>query len=213
LLIDNKIKAPSQIASIESLVPVFRKIKITVDNLRNKIKKNNETSKNIVSEKLILKNEIWKFIVDEINDDLKTYDRAIEGIGKGKQKIEILIKQESDQINELSKQIRLKEAEVTSVVHTANEINNILALFGFTNFRLMESTEKGFYQIVREDGSIAKETLSEGEYRFITFLYFYRLLKGSTEGSGITRDKVVVFDDPISSLDSDVLFVYNSPHP
>jgi wobble nucleotide-excising tRNase len=52
--------------------------------------------------------------------------------------------------------------------------------------------------------------LSEGERSFITFLYFYHLLKGSESESGVTTDRVVVFDDPVSSLDSDVLFIVGS---
>jgi len=75
---------------------------------------------------------------------------------------------------------------------------------------LSEASEKGFYKIVREDLSEVKETLSEGEYTFITFLYFFQLLKGSLKDSGISKDTVVVFDDPISSLDSNVLFVVSN---
>jgi wobble nucleotide-excising tRNase len=36
------------------------------------------------------------------------------------------------------------------------------------------------------------------------------MLAGSTSGSGTTADKVVVFDDPVSSLDSDVLFIVSA---
>jgi wobble nucleotide-excising tRNase len=50
-------------------------------------------------------------------------------------------------------------------------------------------------------------TLSEGEKTFVTFLYFYHLLKGSDSESGMTTNRVVVFDDPVSSLDSDVTFI------
>nr|WP_309144711.1 AAA family ATPase [Bacillus sp. EB600] len=49
--------------------------------------------------------------------------------------------------------------------------------------------------------------MSEGEKTFITFLYFYHLIKGSNSTKQITVDKVIVIDDPISSLDSDILFI------
>lgn len=52
--------------------------------------------------------------------------------------------------------------------------------------------------------------MSEGERSFVTFLYFYHLLKGSESDSGITNNRVVVFDDPVSSLDSDILFIVSS---
>lgn len=66
------------------------------------------------------------------------------------------------------------------------------------------------YKLIRADGADAKETLSEGEKNFVTFLYFYHLLKGSDSETGITRDRIVVFDDPVSSLDSDILFIVSS---
>jgi wobble nucleotide-excising tRNase len=86
----------------------------------------------------------------------------------------------------------------------------LLSSFGFTGFSLAKSEMEGYYKIVRANGIDAKETLSEGEKTFITFLYFYHLLKGSNSESGITTNRVVVFDDPVSSLDSDVLFMVSS---
>lgn len=83
-------------------------------------------------------------------------------------------------------------------------------MFGFKGFSLALAPEKGHYKIVRNDGSDAKETLSEGEYNFITFLYFYHKLNGSTEATGITREKIVVIDDPVSSLDSSVLLIIST---
>lgn len=56
----------------------------------------------------------------------------------------------------------------------------------------------------------SSKSLSEGEKNFVTFLYFYHVLKGSQTESGMTADKVVVIDDPVSSLDSDVLFIVSS---
>jgi wobble nucleotide-excising tRNase len=64
--------------------------------------------------------------------------------------------------------------------------------------------------LCRADGSDAQGTLSEGERGFITFLYFFHLLKGSTSEAGLNTDRVVVFDDPASSLDSDILFIVSS---
>ena len=62
--------------------------------------------------------------------------------------------------------------QLTSVLPSINEINTLLKSFGFTNFQLAESDEKGNYKIVRENGEDANETLSEGEKTFITVLVF-----------------------------------------
>ena len=83
--------------------------------------------------------------------------------------------------------------------------------FGFKNFSLRTTGEENeLYEIVRADGASATATLSEGEKNFITFLYFYYLVRGSTEESGVVQNRVVVIDDPVSSLDSDVLFVVSN---
>ena len=102
----------------------------------------------------------------------------------------------------LDAQLKAKEASITSVKPTIDEINRILFSFGFTSFKLAVAGERGdMYRIVRLDGSDAAKTLSEGERSFITFLYFYHMLAGSTSGTGSTVEKVAVFDDPVSSLD------------
>jgi wobble nucleotide-excising tRNase len=66
------------------------------------------------------------------------------------------------------------------------------------------------YQIKRKDGTLAEHTLSEGEITFLTFLYFLQLTKGGLSQETVSSERVVVIDDPISSLDSSVLFVVSS---
>lgn len=93
---------------------------------------------------------------------------------------------------------------------TKDTINALLNSFGFTSFSIDIVDEKGHYKICRSNGDDASRSLSEGEKTFITFLYFYSLIKGAQASSGITQPRVVAFDDPISSLDSDILYIVSS---
>jgi wobble nucleotide-excising tRNase len=79
---------------------------------------------------------------------------------------------------------------------------------GFNRFHL-ETTDSviGGYQIVRNDGSLAVDSLSEGEKSFICFTYFWESLRGSSSSGNQPENVVAVIDDPISSLDSDTLFM------
>lgn len=52
--------------------------------------------------------------------------------------------------------------------------------------------------------------MSEGEVTFITFLYFLQLAKGSVDKDTISEERILIIDDPISSLDSNVLFIVSS---
>lgn len=82
--------------------------------------------------------------------------------------------------------------------------------FGFRGFELAQADNNRCYKLIRINGSDAMATLSEGERTFVSFLYFYYLLKGSTSETGTANNRVVVFDDPVSSLDSDILFIVSS---
>ena len=209
-LIDGKIKSPSIVVKLETLDKLFEKASQIIDTYIIAITANNKLVANIGIEERKLKSEIWKFIANDTLVDITAYNNTASDIQKGKKSIVDSANEKKKEKDELEKQIKEAETKITSITHTINEIDKILKLFGFTNFSIAEAEEKGTYKIVREDGTDCKETLSEGEYTFITFLYFYQLLKGSTEESGTTKDKIVVIDDPISSLDSNVLFVVSN---
>jgi wobble nucleotide-excising tRNase len=170
-------------------------------------KTNNDTVTNLAAQKKELISQIWKRILEDsktaaqgIITKKTGIEAAISGISNGLQK-------KQDEVQAVSQEIETLERKITSIKPTLEDINKSLLSFGFSNFSLTESDTSGFYKIIRADGSNAKETLSEGEKSFITFLYFYQLIKGSFETSGSTTQRVVVFDDPVSSLDSDVLFI------
>lgn len=113
-------------------------------------------------------------------------------------------------VGKLTTEISELEKDLTSTAPSKDGINNILTSFGFDNFRIADAEEEGYYRIVRPDGRPAQDTLSEGERTFITFLYFYQLIQGSTSKSGLSDPRIVVFDDPVSSLDSKILFIVST---
>lgn len=208
-IIDEKVKSPSNVVQLKSLSADLAKAQEYINSYRKIIESNNFTAKNIDNEKTKLKSEIWRFVAHELSADIATYKKTLTGLQAGQKSIQDKIDQREAAKQNLEAEITEKEASSTSILHTKNEINKILKSFGFINFSISEA-DNGFYKIVRQNGVDAKETLSEGEYSFITFLYFYQLLKGSTKESGLSGDKVIVIDDPISSLDSNVLFIVSN---
>ncbi len=105
------------------------------------------------------------------------------------------------EISNLEKQIKIVKPTVAA-------INKLLESFGFNGFRLAPTVNEKHYKIVREDGSSAKEILIEGERNFIVFLYLYHLINGVLNpDENINEYKIVVFDVPVSILDSDLLFI------
>lgn len=90
-------------------------------------------------------------------------------------------------------------------------INSILQQYGFTNFSIqLVAPDSNFYRIQRADGSFVNDTLSEGEVTFVTFLYYMQLAYRQHAEEDTYSKKILVIDDPISSLDEEVLGVVSS---
>ena len=211
LRIEEKRRESSKPIELDSLKNVLVAVKTLIEEANSGIEKHNMLISNIDAKRTELTGQVWRYLLDhEINSDLASFTKKEEEIQKGIAgiKAQIAVKTKERQTKE--QEIKTLEKDATSIQPTIDNINDILRLYGFTDFILKKSNQNRFYKIQRLDGSDAKETLSEGEKSFITFLYFYHLLEGSETESGMTSDRVVIFDDPVSSLDSDILFIVSN---
>lgn len=208
IAIQSKIETPSKIISIKPLQEILNKINKIIDDFNGIIKNNNAILADQNKAKKQCQLLVWHFFINQINDTLSDYNKQLSGLNKGIKNIDAHINQLNQNIRDCDAKIKEKESKLTSVIPTVIAINKILEGLGFTNFSLAENNDKpGTYLIIRPDGTDASRTLSEGEHNFISFLYFYHLCFGSQTNTGITNDKILVIDDPISSMDSNALFI------
>ena len=206
--IQSKVEAPSKIIRVAPLEDILVKINSFITGFNDKIKENNRTVANQKDAKQRCQELIWHFFIDVLKDDLAEYSKNKAGVEKGIRALEEKIAEDEKKIYQLEQDIKEEEAKLTSVLPTVEKINRILTSFGFCGFSLAENKDKlGTYVLMRQDGKDASRTLSEGEYNFISFLYFYHLCFGSQTNEGISDDRIIVIDDPVSSLDSNVLFI------
>lgn len=208
VVIQSKIETPSKPVALSPLKDILGRINEIIKGFNVSINRNNDIIANQNNAKKDCQRLIWRFFVEQLKDILREYSKKKSGVERGIKQVEDKIRGYVENINNYGEKIKEKEAQLTSVVPTVNAINKILDGFGFNGFSLAENPNKlGTYIIIRPDGTDASRTLSEGEHNFISFLYFYHLCFGSQTNTGITDDKILVIDDPISSLDSNVLFV------
>lgn len=205
-----KRKEVSQVVELESLVNVAAAIKGLIDSANVLVEDHNKMVANLTQERSALTSQVWKYVLEELKTDLATYKTTRDGLDKAITAVNGQIAAATTDKTMKSSEIRELEKQTTSVQPTIDAINALLMSFGFQGFSLAKTASGTSYKLIRSDGSDAKATLSEGEKTFVTFLYFFHLLKGSVSDSGITTDRVVVFDDPVSSLDSDILFIVGS---
>jgi len=210
-LILRKIKEPSRSITLQDTKPQIIEIVELISKANQEIEKHNRVVLNYSREKRRLISDIWTFIISQYSDILQEFTRKEAGMIQEIDNLKTQLIKLRNQYKKLETEIKEANKNITSVQPTVDAINDILKSYGFSNFEIVPSTEnENQYQIKRQDGSIAETTLSEGEITFITFLYFLQLAKGSKNVENILEDRILIIDDPISSLDSNILFVVSS---
>lgn len=210
-LLNSKLKEPSRSIELTSTKEQLEDIEKLISTANVSIKKHNDIVDNYATERNNMVNEIWKFIIEDNCTHIEYFVKHKNGLQKGIDNITKNVTELRDEWKKLDKEIKELTKNVTSIQPSVDEINQTLKSFGFQNFEIVPSKiGTNQYQIQREDGELAESTLSEGEITFITFLYYLQLVKGSTNETEITDERILVIDDPISSLDSNVLFVVSS---
>ncbi len=207
--IAEKVKEPSKTVSLEDTDTLLLEIGAMIDEINKLVKANND----VVAEKRSSKNrckiEIIQFFASLLAADVKSYldkvarlNKELDAITARGQQLRKDLTTLNGEISELNKHNANTEAAIDS-------INKILRDSGFQGFslRAKEGVEN-VYEVIREDGSVA-EKLSEGERNFIAFLYFYHQVRGSMSSEEL-KEKIVVIDDPVSSMDSTALFLVSA---
>jgi wobble nucleotide-excising tRNase len=210
-LLENKKKEPSTPVSLQPIADLVSSLTTQIEAANTAIASHNALVDNHAAEETRLIAEIWKCLLEENKDTINKYSRSKSGLDKAVNSLVAQITASEARLATAKAELHTLEKSITSVQPTVDEINGLLSQFGFTGFKLKTAGEKNhLYEIVRDDGGNATETLSEGERSFVSFLYFYQMLRGSLTETGASADRVVVFDDPVSSLDSDVLFIVSA---
>ncbi len=203
-----KKKEPSQVVELQSTSDVLSTIGTLVDDANALNTEHNKMVENLARERSHLTAQVWKFILEEeLNKDLLNYDTMRNDLHKAIADVKVQIQWALTSQQAKVSEIKALERSTTSIQPTIDAINALLISVGFDSFSLATANNKTGYKLIRMDGSDAKETLSEGESSFLSLLYFFHLLKGSNTESGMTTDRVAVFDDPVSSLDNNILLI------
>lgn len=116
-------------------------------------------------------------------------------------------KQDSLKVQITKKQEILKE-EISKLKLESKNINHYLEKLNIYNFRIIFPEEDGDSIEIQYKDNYSKKgldhTLSEGEKTALAFSYF--LSKVGVESKGNEKDRIIIIDDPVSSLDDARLY-------
>jgi len=198
--ISEKIKTPSQKISlcnsfniIDEFNQFINAINKTIALHNNKVENKEESLNNINI-------HFWDIMRWDFDQTISHYlgDQAsiktkMKELKKKKEEVE-------NKISIYSKNIEKQLKKTVNIEEAVFSINNGLIELGISGFKIEKHNDK-LYKIVREEQcENTFKTLSEGEKMIISFLYFRELCKGKQSASNHLRKKIVVMDDPISSL-------------
>ncbi len=112
--------------------------------------------------------------------------------------------------------ILTNQAQTKNVDTAVNRINTRLEGFGLEGFKIqkietMQEQNAHFYKIAHDEQDDTDNTfkkLSEGEKTLISFLYFIEMCLGvdGADKDGHAGNRIIVIDDPISSLSFNLVF-------
>lgn len=208
-LIDKKINKSSESLELNPLTEKFEDLSKEVEAINIKIANYNKQIDERENEQKKIKKEFWDYYTSYYTKEIRSYLIEKEHIDNDLVEIKEKINKLNTNIENVTRIIRENQSKLTNIETSINSINDSLSRNGFTSFKL-EKTGDDSCRIVRiEDGknfSVYK-SLSEGEKTIISFLYFIELCKGTTDkNKNIDSDKIIVIDDPISSLSHNIVF-------
>ena len=211
--ITEKIKDPAAIVELEDLEQVLYEIYNLTGYINKKIDEHNWAIDNQKAMQEEAKKTVWAYMASICQGDIAVHKKEVADAEKRAADLTRQGKDYLEQSGLLEKKISELNTQTVNTDKAMESINALLKASGFQGFELRKKPRADYvYELVRQkdDGTyevVKGKAMSEGERHFIAFLYFYHEVMGSQSENGEANNKIVVIDDPVSSMDSSALFV------
>lgn len=207
LLIENKLKNPSTPITLHSSDDATSSINDAVKKLNTLIDSHNKKLENKNLSLRELKDRFWNLMRWEYDQTLSSYKSDNSSLQNEEDSIIAGQSAKTQEITTTNQNISTLRKQTVNIEEAIDNINNALIEIGVVGFSVVKYGED-LYKVARTDAdSDAFHSLSEGEKTVISFLYFIELCKGEKTAETSPKKKIVVIDDPISSLSH--LYVFN----
>ncbi|MBM1195683.1 MULTISPECIES: AAA family ATPase [Pseudomonas] len=205
-----KIASPSLVTTLESTVPLTAQLNSVIEAEQQKIDEINGKIKNRKQHEESIKQRFWKWYRGACNAFFVTFDKVEKAQGRVRQAAKDEVQALRNRIQEQQGIVSTSRASITNIDQAVENIKYWLRMLGLKGFTL-----------IREEGAVPQyrlerpgqtegvfKTLSEGEKTLISFLYFLEVCNGEMGAGGgrLKSDRIIVIDDPISSLSHNYVY-------
>ncbi|MFB1115198.1 AAA family ATPase [Dickeya dadantii] len=210
VLIDEKIAAPSKSTVIEDLSLLVDSISTQISNINATINEHNRKSENYQAERQKLEQRLRGHIRKLATDTIVNHDEQLAELAEKSANLMTSQKEIAGRLEGLIVMIQDKSSQIVNTKETIDRINETLISLGITGFYIAPYDDKDDYCLVREgqgSNALVFSSLSEGEKTLIAFLYFLETCRGrQSRNDEDRRERLIVIDDPISSLSQNYVF-------
>lgn len=206
--LEEKLASPDKAVTLEDVSGLADQLNRMVSDMNGKIRENNAIVNDKTKKQPQCREFIMEYLAHLLKSDVDAYKTSRSGLQKEIDRLTGEKKAAEKQVKSLRESISDLRKQVVNTAAAVEGINTLLGDTGFQGFYLREKEDTpNVYEVIRSDTKKVAENLSEGERNFIAFLYFHQLVLGSEKADSVVKDKIVVIDDPVSSMDSSSLFV------
>ena len=207
--LENKIQTPNVMMTLESTKEKLSELNTIIDTINEDIKQYNNKIENKQNSLNVIKNKFWYLMRDKYDAVIEAYEMSDKSLRTQEKELQDKIKENNKKIVEKQSIISENQKKTVNIDAAVEHINQELLDMGISEFSIVKhSEEEAMYRLKRgnNDTNIFK-SLSEGEKMVISFLYFIECCKGEKRAEENSVKKIIVIDDPISSLSH--IYVFN----
>jgi wobble nucleotide-excising tRNase len=205
--IREKVATPSLSVTLESTEQAILEINETADRMNKAVEAHNGRIANISQARKDIERRFWSLMRWD-------YDQSVAFHAALQLQITELNNEKNEKLADIDQSIRGFDLEIIeaqkqtiNIDGAITKINSELVNVGILDFSIKRHGDH-LYRLDRPDSSDNSfKSLSEGERIIIALLYFCEVCAGRESADDVSLERVVVLDDPISSMSH--IFVFN----
>lgn len=202
----SKQSAMTTIISVEVVTDVVNGINDVIRDVNKRIKTHNHDIMNKAKVRSEIKKQFWLFMRQQYSGVIDSFRKRMAQGQKNVDDRNEEVKRLDLQLADLNSKLLALRGQTVNIDSAIYSINNRLSDLGISGFTIQKYKDD-MYQLARDGmNSSVFKTLSEGEKTIISFLYFIERCHGIIDPAQAMKPKVIVIDDPISSLSQQYVF-------